>query len=496
MNTTLNPQQSIQRMQNLNLEEEAFGERVEVRGGRPDYTVANPLQTPAGFTDYTVQEMTTISLWKQALSRLFQLHGFTPIDPPPVEYASNLQLTGGLDKQIFGVSRLQDGTITKLALPFDRTVPMAIFIAKNHLNMTFPYCRSDIGWSWRGENAQRGRYRAFIQADVDIVAPQLSALADAQCITTIVKGLNSLGVDKFKISVNHVEIAKLFLKEGGVLPGNYKAALRVIDKLKPDNEKDVIAELIQNVPELDREKARRLLEKMNYRGPLSHFKFSFEPDQEAQKAFDHLKRIEALTNELGVSPGTIEFALNLTRGLNYYTGVVFETFIPGKEKYGSIASGGRYDNLVGEFNSKVKLQGVGGSIGMTRLFDVMKEEGALDLSKQTTAKIFVGYRTEYEVSKACRVATALRDAGFNVELETVGMKVKKGLELANKKGPSFAVYVMNPNEIIIKDLSVEKSAREQTPQDTCVTIQDTVNRLKQILVPDSRPQKPEESKHN
>ncbi len=447
--------------------ETEFGEVASVaQGSRPDYSLSDPLRAPSGFTDYSIQEMRVVSTWKTTLARTFETFGYTPIDTAPVENACNLQKTGGLDKQIYGVSRLQDGTLTKLGLPFDRTVPMARFIASHSNSMQFPYHRQDINWSWRGEHAQTGRYRAFIQADVDTVHHALDALSDAQCIVTIIKGLQKLGVPDFVLYLNHVSIAKEFLNLVEIDAKHHKDALRAIDKLKPDNEAEVVRELMENVPSFSADRAAALLKMMNYRGPISKFELPSGVSKAATDGFEHLKQIEKITGFMGVKDGTLEFCLNLTRGLDYYTGVVFETFMPGKERYGSIASGGRYDDLIGAFNPSVKLQGVGGSIGLTRLFDVMKAEKLVDLTKQTTAKVFIGYRTEAEQETAISLATALRDRGIETELNVVVPKVKKQLEMVNAKGIPFAILVMNKDEICLKDMGMKKDSAAQTQQET------------------------------
>jgi histidyl-tRNA synthetase len=467
-----------------------FGEVVSKNAsGRPDYTVNDPLSTPQGFIDYDARTMTVTTQWKRLLAETYAQYGFTEIDPPPVEYSANLQLTGGLDKQIFGVSRMQDGSLTKLGLPFDRTVPMAIFIAKNATRMTFPYSRYDIGWSWRGEHAAPGRYRAFIQADVDTVAPTLSPLADANCIVTLIKGLQRLGVPSCNVLLNHVGVAYSFLSEEGIAPDHFKDALRVIDKLKPDNEGEVVKELAATLPNFSEEKAKALLQKMSYRGSLSGFAFQGKPTEEGVVGLAHLRKIEELALLMGIQPGVLQFAPGLARGLNYYTGVIFETFMPGREKYGSIASGGRYDNLVGEFNSRVKLQGVGGSIGMTRLYDVMKLQGLVDLSKQTSAQVYVGYRTEAEQATALRIATALRELGINTEINATIPKVKKQLQHADDKGIPYTILAMNSDEIVVKETRLKKTSEAQTNQHIFTTIDDAVRFVQGLI----RSQKVEEA---
>lgn len=466
-------------------EQTEFGEVVlKNESGRPDYRVNDPLSTPAGFIDYDAKTMTVTTRWKQLLAENYRQFGFTEIDTPPVEYAANLQLTGGLDKQIFGISRLQDGSLTKLGLPFDRTVPMAVFIAKNATKMTFPYSRYDIGWSWRGEHAAPGRYRAFIQADVDTVAPKLSPLADANCIAALIKGLERLGVPPCNVFLNHVGIAHSFLAEEGIAPSHFKDALRVIDKLKPENEQEVVKELADTIPDFKEERAKALLEKMSYRGPLSDFIFRGSPTEDGLAGLAHLREIEQLALQMGVKPDVLQFAPGLARGLNYYTGVIFETFMPGREKYGSIASGGRYDNLVGEFNSRVKLQGVGGSIGLTRLYDVMKLEQLVDLSRQTSAQVYVGYRTQEEQPTALRVATALRERKVYTEINATISKVKNQLKHADDKGIPYTILVMNHNEILVKETHIKKESEGRTNQHSFETIDEAVRFVEKLLQPE------------
>jgi histidyl-tRNA synthetase len=212
------------------------------------------------------------------------------------------------------------------------------------------------------------------------------------------------------------------------------------------------------------------------------------------KGLENLKEIERIATEMGIKPGMLHFAPNLTRGLNYYTGVLFETFMPNGEKYGSIASGGRYDNLVGAFNPRFNdLQGIGGSIGLSRLFAIMKGVDGVDLSKQTTAKVFVGYRTANERDTAVRVASALRAEGIFTELLVAHQAVKKQLGLVDDKGIPYAILVMNPDEIVLKETHIKKTDEKQTPQHTFKTIDATLSFVKK-LTSASEPEKPEESK--
>ncbi len=421
---------------------------------RSVYRVSDPIASISGYTDYNPQEMTVMSTWLQSIPEVYRSYGYTGIVLRPLEYAENLLKKGGLDKQIFGVSRLQDGSLTKYGLPFDRTVPMALFIANHYREISFPYKRWDINYSYRGEHAKAGRYRAFFQADNDIVDKKLTFRADAESIATMIKALESIGIRGFHVYLNHISVAKAFIRAAGVPDALCNDVLRIIDKLKPDNRAEVIVELRETVPGFGEAAAEELLASMSYQGPLSEFTAPLPEGGDV--GFTHLVNVERMCIAMGVTPGTILLDLKLTRGLDYYTGIVFESFIEGREVYGSIASGGRYSDLVDGFSGvSTGLEGVGASIGLTRLFDVMKAEGVLDLSKQTTAPVFVGYRTLAEgcFEKALEVAKEIRAAGIDVEFyvsETV--RVKNQLTLCNNKGIPFAVMVMNPDEIIIKEL--------------------------------------------
>jgi histidyl-tRNA synthetase len=455
-----------------------FGEVVTSgTEARPNYSVQNPLGPISGYTNYSPQEMVVVSVWKQKLSDIYRRCGFAAIELRPVEYADNLLKKGGVSKQIYGISRLQDGGLTKLGIPFDRTVPLAIFVAQNLNALTFPYLRFDIGYAFRGEHASRGRYRAFIQSDIDIIDHKLNHKSDAQVIATTIQALHAIEITDCRMYVNHIAIAKGFMEYAGIPVDKYDDALRIIDKLKPDNQHEVIDELVMTIPQLTPDRARDLLKQMSYEGSFADFEFKVPISKAALEGLDSLKKTEKYVIGMGVAPGVIRFRPSLVRGLDYYTGIVCETFLPGREKYGSIASGGRYDKLVDGFTTiETGLEGVGISIGLTRLFDVMKAEGRVNLNRQTSASVFIGYRTEDQFPKAVELATALRNQGISVELYTSDkVRIKEELNICNKKGIPFAALVMNDDELILKDMRL--SAQEQSNQRTFASIKEFANAI-------------------
>lgn len=475
----------IQEVSQLAMEE--FGESAQTIDGSVDYSVERPLDRISGFTNYTPQQMRAFLDLKSRVARVYESAGFTPLEPRPVEYACNLQQQGGLEKQMFGVSRLQDGSLTKLALPFDRTVPLALFTAQNLRELTFPYNRYDIGMAFRGEHAKAGRYRAFYQADVDIIDRNISYRSDAECVITVLKALQAIGVKDCTLYLNHIGIAKAFLRLAGVPEEKNKEVLRILDKIKPDNKEEISRLLKEALPEVPQANLENLLQTMDYRGSFSEFSFpkELENSLEATEGFEHLKKLRESARSSGLDPEIVQFSPNLVRGLDYYTGIVFETFILGQEHFGSVASGGRYSKLVDVFSGKeTGLEGVGGSIGLTRLFDVMQELQLVDLSRQTTANFFVGYRVDEETyyDTARKVAERLRGEGGKVELfNSQFTKVSAQYKLCNQKKIPFSIMVMNSNEIVLKDMQKGKEVPLEEKQQTFETAEAVVSYVRKNL---------------
>lgn len=421
-----------------------------------DYSVTNPERPIAGFIDPSIREMAAMTSIQTRVASIYERNGFTPFRPRGVEYTQNLQKKGGVDAQIFGLTEARSGNITKLGLPFDHTVPLALFVAQNHSRMTFPYKRSDVGCVYRGETPGPGRYNEFVQADIDTVSRELTDRDDAEVIATIIQGLQETGLSsRFTVLVNHVDLAKTLLADQGVPLDSHAKALQIIDKLKPSNREAVVQELSENIPGFTTEKASSLLEYMEYSGDISKYEQVRRVDGSAKAALEHLKAVERNCASYGIPDRTLQLSTLLARGLNYYTGIVFETMVPGHEKLGSVASGGRYDGLVDGFATReTGLRGVGGSIGLTRLFDLIKTGNRFESRPQTTAEIFVAYRTLTEYPQAVQIADKLRQTGKKVELFTGNsVKIKKQLELADSKGIPTVVMVMNPAEIVVKAMS-------------------------------------------
>lgn len=409
----------------------------------------------SGFTNYNEEEHYAFSSWVDRVRRAFRAHGFTPFYPAPLEYADNILLKGGISKQIYGVSRLQDESLTDLALPFDRTVPLALFVAKQKSSLSYPYKRYEIANSFRGERPQAGRFRAFIQADVDIIDRKLSPIADFECIATVADALTALNVGSYVIYMNHISIAKALIARAGISPDHEADTLRILDKLDKVPAEKIFAEIKESAPEASDEALHTIIETCQYRGPLSKFKRSGDDE-----AFADLDAVHDLLIAAGHKESAIQFCPGMVRGLDYYTGIVFETFLVGKEKYGSIASGGRYSNLIDSFSKgKTDLEGVGFSLGMTRLFDIMTREKELPLTRRSSAHLVVACRTPSLRPQGVKLATRLRAEGHLVDLFSGDTtKIQKQLTYTDKKGIPLIVMVMDESSYVVKHME----AGEQT----------------------------------
>lgn len=432
----------------------------------------------SGFTNFSEAQHYAYAQWLARIAHAFQLYGFTPLIPRPVELRDNLHFKGGIGKQIYSLSRLDEaGTLaadgrpsvvgTDIGLPFDRTVPLAIWVAQYANEMTLPYKRYDIGWVFRGETAQAGRFRGFHQADVDIIGRQLDLSADVECLLAIAQALATLEVGSFAFHVNHIAIAKTLLKNAGVTAEQEAEVLRIIDKLEKIGATKVMHELHGAASQLTPDAVERLMQVFTFRGATPALRPVLEAsgfaDDVVLRGCQQLCEVEMLLSAAGKSDLKLVVNPGLVRGLDYYTGVVVETFIEGNEQAGSIASGGRYSNLVGGFSGRHDdIEGVGFSIGVTRLFDLLCRAQAVPLERKTTAQVVIAYRPEVQ-SVAVQVAMHLRAQGVNVDVYANPTKqMKHQLEYAAKKGVPYALMLMNAegsarvDEFVLKNMTTRE----------------------------------------
>ncbi len=417
----------------------------------------------SGFVDYNPREQYLFHVWLKQVAASYESFGFTPLHLRPFERLKALQGEGDTQKQIFEVYRFDTGQTTKLALPFDHTVPLALWVAEHggHLQeLAFPYKRYDLGLSFRGERPKAGRFRAFVQADVDIVGKKLGLSADAECIAAMITALEKLEIGTIQVSLNHIGVVKSVLRLWEIREEDHPAVLRSIDKLDKISVAEVVAELekIEGFS-LSRERATELVSFFLTKRALSEpfWEANFGPD--AAEGLKELQLLRDLFAALGLNPAMFVFAPGMVRGLAYYTGIVFETFLVGKESFGSIASGGRYSRLVGGFAKGLDdVEGFGGSIGLTRLFDVLGKSG-LELPKRSTmADVLVGSRTAELMPPAYRMAHLLRKKGLRVDVYSGSPKVKHILSHANALGIPYVALVMDEKAFLMKNMGAQTQA--------------------------------------
>jgi histidyl-tRNA synthetase len=424
----------------------------------------NPSQEKAkvgiisGFTDYNECQHVEISRWKSIVERVYAQHGFAPFEARPFEYKDFL-MQGGIGHQVYGVYRLEDGGTTLYGLPYDHTVPLALFVAQRVNELVLPYKRHQIGVVLRGEKAQAGRFRGFIQADVDIVDRKLSPLADSECIMSIVNALKQLPVGKFVVSLNHMSIVKAILDDFQVPEAKKAKALQILDKMDKLSMQEIIKEIQELCTELQPDQAVLLVDTFSYKGdPLAFQEKVKGRSEPVQKGYQELMLVYQSLLDSGVDRGSLCLNLSIIRGLNYYTGILFETHLVGRESIGSVASGGRYCNLVGDFNPRHKdVEGVGGAIGLTRLFDILVVRANVELKRRTEANLFIGYREESLRQEALQLAKTLREQGFLVDLYTGStIKIGKQLEYGNRKGIPTALLVMDKASFVLRNMTNSK----------------------------------------
>lgn len=391
--------------------------------------------------------------------RVFASFGFVPIETPHIERMEVLTGKGaGSDevlRQIFEVVN-KGGDPGKLALRFDLTVPLARFVAKHVNEIGIPFKRYAIGSVFRGERPAKGRFREFTQCDFDVVGTT-SEIADAETIQVIHEALASTGVPDFRIAINHRSILNGLLDTFGAVEKG-PSVLRVLDKLDKIGRNKVIAELsgvkvaeegepTSVEPILSEEQSMKLLDFVEMgKGQvevLDRVEGILGANPHGAEGLAKLRAICELVAAAGVPSERVELNLGLARGLDYYTGVVFETTIVGWEKFGSVSSGGRYDNLASLFTDR-KLPGVGASIGLDRLMALMEEAGWLG-AIGTTAPILVANFPGSNPTIAVMLASRLRKAGIGAEVYPEPIQIGKQMGYGTQRGHKYAVIV-GPDE--------------------------------------------------
>ena len=411
-------------------------------------------RTLSGFMELQPADQMKMERMMAALRDVYSLYGFTPLDTPVIESAEVLLAKGGgeTEKQIY---RFTKGD-SDLALRFDLTVPLAKYVAAHYGELAFPFRRYQIGKVYRGERAQRGRFREFYQADIDVIGDgTLDIMNEAEIPAVIYRTFSALGLKKFKIRVNNRKILNGFYAMNGMSEksGEIMRTVDKLDKIGPEKVRLLLIDEVKMLPS----KAENVMDFMAIKGTNAEVISALERYRGMDELFDQgLDELIAVTmhlKEFGVPEENFVIDLTIARGLDYYTGTVYETELIDHPEIGSVCSGGRYDNLA-EYYTDKKLPGVGISIGLTRLFYILQEQGMLgDENISAPADALVIPMTD-DLSAAIAAATSLREAGIRTQLYTEKRKFKAKLNYANKLAVPFVV-LLGEDEIAAGMVSVK-----------------------------------------
>lgn len=397
-------------------------------------------RTLSGFMELLPEKQQKMEKIKALLFKTYSLYGFTPLDTPVIEASEVLLAKAGgeTEKQIY---RFTKGD-TDLSLRFDLTVPLAKYVAANYGALAFPFRRFQIGKVYRGERAQRGRFREFYQADIDIIGDgALSIMNEAEIPSIIYKTFTALGLSRFKIRVNNRKVLNGFFALLGL---SEKSAdiMRTIDKLDKIGAEKCRALLLEEG--LDEKSADEIMRFITFSGSSAEklrFLESYKGGNEMLDAgLSELGEVCAYLPEFGVPEENFEIDLTIARGLDYYTGTVYETTLLDHPEIGSVCSGGRYDNLA-EYYTDKKLPGVGISIGLTRLFYVLQEQGMLSDEIITAPCDALIIPMTDKLGKAVEAATLLRNEGVRTQLYSEDKRFKAKMSYADKIGVPFVVFI-------------------------------------------------------
>lgn len=411
-------------------------------------------RTLPGFMQLLPNEQILFNEMKEKIQKTYEKFGFLPLDTPIIESSEVLLAKAGgeTEKQIYRFSKGD----SDLSLRFDLTVPLAKYVTENYVNLSFPFRRYQIGKVYRGEKAQRGRFREFYQCDIDVIGEnELSLINDAEIPSVIYATFKELGFDDFTISINNRKILNglfesLELKEKSV------DILRIIDKIDKIGKENVIKEIkALKVPE---EKINTIMNFIAITGDVEYTiselrKLNIKNDL-FELGVNELEEVAKNINLFGVPKENYKIDLTIARGLDYYTGTVYETFLNEYRSLGSVCSGGRYDNLA-EYYTDKKLPGVGISIGLTRLFFQLNDKKIIEAGNKSISEVLIISMVD-DFTKSIEIATKLRNAGINTQIYTNNAKIKNQFKYASRLNIPYVIVIgedeIKENKISLKNM--------------------------------------------
>ena len=422
----------------------------------------------SGFPEWLPEERIVEQHVLDSLRRTFELHGFSSIETRAVETVEQLLRKGEIDKEVYGVSRLQQDEEDSskegaLALHFDLTVPFARYVVENNGYLTFPFRRYQIQKVWRGERPQEGRAREFTQADVDVVGDgTLPFRYDVELALVMIDALSALPIPPFVLRVNNRKLAEGFYR--GIGLEDAPAVLREIDKLEKIGA-DAVARNLQDAVGASPEQARAALALAEIRTEDTSFVEQVRALGQTNELLEEgLAELAEVVGEAARrAPGKVVADLSIARGLDYYTGTVYETVLVGHEQLGSVCSGGRYESLAS--TGKKNFPGVGLSIGVTRLVTRILSQKMASASRSVPSAVLVALNDDASWPAAQDVAGALRSRGIATEVAAVAQKFGKQIRYAERRGIPFVWFTTVAEDGTVGHEVKDIRSGEQLPAD-------------------------------
>ncbi len=445
-------------------------------------------RTPAGVMELLPREQIAFQRMLDVIRRNYERFGFLPVETPVFELSDVLLTKSGgeTERQVYFVqstgalanaAESGDKSLPEMAMRFDLTVPLARYVAEHEHDLSFPFRRYQMQRVYRGERAQRGRFREFYQCDIDVIGKDsLSIRYDAEVLAVINAVFSELQIGEFAVQLNNRKLLRGFFESQGVADGALQlAVLREVDKIDkrgPDYVRDT---LMGEGFDLPAERVAKILEFIGVRSTghadalaqLDALVASPEATDMLRAGVAELREVIELVHSLGVPETAYRLNFSIARGLDYYTGTVYETLLTNHPEIGSICSGGRYEDLASHY-TKSKLPGVGISIGLTRLFWQLREAGLIEGIGESSVQAMVALMDESAMPHSLDIARRLRAGGINTEVQLEPKKIGKQFQYAAKAGIRFVVLAgedeINRGVVAVKDLVREQQfevAREE-----------------------------------
>lgn len=397
----------------------------------------------SGFIEWLPEQRIIELQWMDEIRRIFESYGFCSIETPAVEEIETLLAKGETDKEIYVIKRLQgaeDKNDARLGLHYDLTVPLARYVSEHYNDLVFPFKRYQVQRVWRGERPQEGRYREFYQCDIDVINNNIvPLLSDVEMAVIVYEIFKQLGIENFQMHINNRKILEGYFNGLGI--EDTIPVIRIVDKLDKIGRDGVLSQL-QEILGMHKDLAERCLAI----GSICTSDLSFrervnELGAQSELLEQGLDELQFVMEELSAVPGGVMLAdLAIARGFDYYTGTVYEGKLTDFPAFGSVCSGGRYENLTGSMISR-KLPGVGISIGLTRLFAKLIAEQKIQPGPKCPTQILVIFPDAERRHEGIQTAKMLRERGFNVEMYPIPIKQAQQLRYAARKGIAYVWFL-------------------------------------------------------